>query len=408
MCIFLSSINMKKTIILIFCLTAALGAAAQSGFEQIMARRELACNNYRDYPARPLSYLSPVPEGYSPFYISTYQRHGSRFLIKPSDYGCARRVLQRADSLGVITEDGRRALDIINELTEMSHNRRGELTRLGAEQHQGIAKRMFHNFPEVFADSARIVCRSSTVVRCILSMANECMELKALNPSLRIDMDASKGDMRYLRHTDKELDSLWAAPKARKIMDEYFDSHVHYKPVLRRLIGSEEYLGDTDIKDFMTSLYYMVCNMDSHKQRGRLDFVMTSREMAEFWSYANVCWYLWAGYSPVTDMRMPERERELLSDIQRKAAEHLETLEPGADLRFGHESMLLPLAALMQINDYGKVFSDMETLSEHWRCYEVFPMAGNIQIVFYKNAQGKTFYKVFLNEEEVTLRRDLL
>lgn len=46
----------------------------------------------------------------------------------------------------------------------------------------------------------------------------------------------------------------------------------------------------------------------------------------------------------------------------------------------------------------------MEDISEHWRSYEIFPMACNIQLIFYRNHQDNDILvKALLNEHEVTM-----
>ena len=76
-------------------------------------------------------------------------------------------------------------------------------------------------------------------------------------------------------------------------------------------------------------------------------------------------------------------------------------------LRFGHESCLLPFVCLLELDDYGKAYSDMETLADHWHSYEIFPMASNVQFVFYRKANDSdVLVKVLLNEREVQLPVD--
>ena len=96
--------------------------------------------------------------------------------------------------------------------------RDGELTQRGAEQHKGIARRMFKNFPEVFAGRTTIDAKSTTVIRCILSMENALQQLLLLNPQLTIKHDASMHDMYYMNQTD---DSLRAKKMRGRAKDEW-------------------------------------------------------------------------------------------------------------------------------------------------------------------------------------------
>ena len=75
-----------------------------------------------------------------------------------------------------------------------------------------------------------------------------------------------------------------------------------------------------------------------------------------------------------------------------------------ATLRFGHESVVLPVVCLMGLNGMDYATSDLATLDEHWRSYEVFPMAANIQMVYYrKSGSDDILVKILLNEREARL-----
>ena len=77
----------------------------------------------------------------------------------------------------------------------------------------------------------------------------------------------------------------------------------------------------------------------------------------------------------------------------------------GATLRFGHETMVMPLTCLLNLNGYGNAMDPMEAENNGWINYKIFPMAANVQFVFYRNnPQDKDVWvKVLLNEEEATL-----
>ena len=75
-----------------------------------------------------------------------------------------------------------------------------------------------------------------------------------------------------------------------------------------------------------------------------------------------------------------------------------------ATLRFGHESVVLPMVCLMGLNGMDYSTDNLDKLAEHWRSYEVFPMAANIQMVYYrKPGSDDILVKVLLNEHEATL-----
>ena len=79
---------------------------------------------------------------------------------------------------------------------------------------------------------------------------------------------------------------------------------------------------------------------------------------------------------------------------------------PGATLRYGHETCVMPLACLMELDNFGLSISDLEQVEKSgWLNYRIFPMACNVQMVFYrhKNKQKDILVKVLLNENEARL-----
>ena len=140
----------NRLFILLLFAAAALSAAAQDPRDEIAADPRLSGSNHLAYPGPKQGRLTPAPEGYRPFYISHYGRHGSRYLIGQDEYDVPVGVLARADSLGKLTALGRLVLGRARLLRDEAAGRLGELTPLGAEQHRQIARRMYERFPEVF------------------------------------------------------------------------------------------------------------------------------------------------------------------------------------------------------------------------------------------------------------------
>ncbi|AVM52970.1 hypothetical protein JN06_00073 [Bacteroides zoogleoformans] len=392
---------MKRFFLLWLCLST-VGMAYSQSIEQVITKNHsLTANNYQAYP-EPTWQQSSAPLGYVPFYISTYNRHGSRFLINPKDYTYPQQVLGKADSANVLTPAGKRTLDIVNSMNVMAEKRLGELTPAGARQHRDIARRMYHNFPEVFADSATIDTRSTIVIRCILSMMNECMELQGLNPALRISSDASLHDMPYLNRDNTKLNKLLRLPEAEAVYRDIAVKYVHPQRLMAALFSDSLFVKQhVEPARLMNNLFDIACNMQSHDTDMELYSLFTTRECIDLWSKNNISWYLYAGAAPQTKGWMPYREAELLRNILQTADDFLATGRHGATLRFGHESCLLPLVALLELEHYGKTYTDMDSLAEQWRSFEVFPMASNVQFVFYRKPGSEdVLVKVLLNEKE--------
>ena len=182
----------KLVLLLALAATLAVAAGVRDDFKQDIRR---SANNYYAYPDGDLPALTPAPAGYEPFFLNHYGRHGSRWLIGKKLYNFPVEQLEIGERNGKLTARGKEVLAILRELRESARGRDGELSDIGAEQHQGIARRMMANFPQVFAGDAPVRARSTVVIRCLLSMQNEVDVLKSLNPQLRITTDASEAEI---------------------------------------------------------------------------------------------------------------------------------------------------------------------------------------------------------------------
>lgn len=75
-----------------------------------------------------------------------------------------------------------------------------------------------------------------------------------------------------------------------------------------------------------------------------------------------------------------------------------------ATLRFGHEVCLMPFACLLELGDCGYQTDDADKVAGVWRNYRIFPMASNVQFVFFrKKGSDDILVKVMLNENEMKL-----
>lgn len=83
-----------------------LTAAAQTAWDEIRQNPKLAAGKYFAYEPHEPEAATP-PEGYAPFYVSAFARHGSRYLTDREKYTEPMAALAKADSAGCLTADGR-------------------------------------------------------------------------------------------------------------------------------------------------------------------------------------------------------------------------------------------------------------------------------------------------------------
>ena len=400
---------MKKYIILLSLLLWAGSMTAQLSKQEIRENVTRSGSNYFAYPGPLQETLTPAPTGYVPYYISHYGRHGSRYLITDDDYDLAYRILLRADSVGQLTPFGKDVLRRVVMIREEAQKRYGELTLRGADQHRGIARRMYERFPEVFKGKTHIDAKSTVVIRCILSMENALQELYALNPELNIRHDASEHDMWYMNFNDRELNKKKMPEKVQQVYDDFCKKHQKNDRIMRQLFKSESYWKkNVDSQDLAYHLFKLASNLQSSELRREITLydIFNEEEIYNLWLQTNAWWYINFGPSPLNGGVSPYSQRNLLRVMIDEADSCLQQTHPGASLRYGHEVCVMPLACLLELDDYGKTIEDLEQLDdEGWWCYRIFPMACNVQMIFYRplNGDGDILMKVLLNENEAHL-----
>ena len=398
--------KITTTLLLLF---ACAVTWAQSPREEFKENIFKSGSNYYAYPGPKQQKLTPAPKGYEPYYISHYGRHGSRYLIGKNDYNRAFQVLSRADSVGKLTTYGQDVLRRVTLLRNEADQRLGELTLLGAEQHRGIARRMYERFPQVFKGVTDIDAKSTVVIRCILSMENALQELKSLNPKLRIRHDASEHDMWYMNHSDKQLRSHQWEGNTREVYDAFKARHQNYQRVMQVLFNDTAYVNhEVNAENLNYHLFKLASNIQSSELRHTVTLydLFTPDEVYDNWMIENAGWYVGYGPCPLNGAWQPFSQRQLLKQMIDEADQNLTKAHPGATLRYGHEVCVMPLACLLEMDNCGKQVSDFEQLpAEGWLNYNIFPMGCNVQLIFYKpkKGHGDILVKALLNENETRL-----
>lgn len=386
-----------------------LAVSAQDARQEIREKVTLSAANHSEYvlPDKP---LTPTLKGYEPFYICHYGRHGSRWLCGDGEYTRVLNPLRAARSQGALTDFGLDVLDKLETFYKCCYKREGELTTRGERQHHGIGKRMTENFPTVFqGKNAKVDARSTVVIRCILSMEAECEEIYAFNPKMSMNNDVSESYQWYLNaNWDGKV---WQSGNKRgRIVDQYKAKYTHPERICGKMFKKESYWNNDYFRpaSFMRHLFHFVSNMQSHDEGIDLYPIFTEEEVFDMWRIINVDWYLGYGPAPQTDGNMPFSQRHLLRNMIETTDTVLtsKTFTNGASLRFGHEVCVMPLACLMELGRCGARVDNLDELEKHWISYKIYPMACNVQLVFYrptKGKQGDIMVKAMLNEREVTL-----
>ncbi len=399
---------MKRIIVSILAFVCVLSLSAQSARQEILQNKCLSGSNLLAYPGPLQAKLTPAPKGYTPFYISHYGRHGSRYLIGSKAYDYAVQVLGRADSLGKLTPKGKEVLRDAILLRQEAHNRDGELTQLGGEQHQAIAKRMYERFPQVFAGKTPVDAKSTVVIRCIFSMENAVQQLIRMNPQIQLKQDASQHDMYYM---NADIPNFWEKVYPKEVDQKYeafAKKHRDCSHLMGVLFNDTAYVHhEVSVEKLRYRLFELANSIQGTELRHRINLydIFTDDEIYNGWLLNNARWYIQYGPYPGNGGLAPYSQSNLLRKIIEESDSCMQYPHPGATLRYAHEVDVMPLACLLELDDCGKQEADLEKVADFWKNYRIFPMACNIQFIFYrKSAQDKdVLFKVLLNENEARL-----
>ena len=393
------------------CLTA-LGwtAGAQTTREELLSHIELTAGNYANYP-NPTGHLTPAPEGYEPFYISHYGRHGARYMTSDKIYRRLRKQLDSARTLGILTPYGKDVRHRIKIAAADAKDRAGELTTLGARQHRAIARRMYDNYPSLLSQPLQVTANSSNSRRVMLSMAYFCNELKSLNPSLEFSMDASEHDLYYIKSN-----------KAIVVPDEPRDDELYRElkkfkkkynsgwPQMEALFTDPQKAATfIDPGEFADDLFKMTIDMNCLPELGiRFDDLFGEEGLINGFRVHNASWCLWEGLMPGSEKSWL-RIYPLLQNFLDDADAMIASGGCGLRLRFGHDSVVLPFSYILGFPEATGATDDMENLHLHFSIYRLIPMAANVQLVFFRKAGSDDILVKFLmneNETSVPLKTD--
>lgn len=394
-----------KIRLLALCLFAVSGAVAQTAPEDLVRNRDRAAGIYHSYEYLPGADV-PAPKGYEPFYISHYGRHGSRYHISQAAYEQPLKALRKAAAAGTLTPRGEEILAVAEALAEDARLRYGDLSPRGVGEHRGIAERMFAAYPEVFSTArgreCLVECRSTLVPRCILSMSAFSERLKELNPAIRITRDASA---RYLDYMANGTAQNAVNKEAGRVADSVFHAWVHPERVIGVLTTDPSSIGDPD--KFVHRLFNLLSIMQDASHLGLEPFydLFTDEELYDLWAAENVRRYLQMGPSARFGEGIVADARPLLRNIVETAQEVIDGKLPlSASLRFGHDTYIIPLLALMGVEHASARESDLAEVASVWSVERVSPMAANLQLVFFRHPKtGDVRVRVLHNEHDANL-----
>lgn len=185
---------------------------------------------------------TPPPNGFRPFYIGHFGRHGSRRLTGSFVSDTLRR-LEDAGKSGELTDEGVALLAEIKKLDAVHVDMTGQLSERGAQEHRLLARRMVARFLEVFKSPRRIRWQATTVPRVLMSAANFTMSLQEAT-SVKLDFDCLTGGTYVRRLSPADYVNQGMADEREKFFKKCAQCRICSDGVVARIFNSPDAVRD--------------------------------------------------------------------------------------------------------------------------------------------------------------------
>ena len=385
---------------------------AQGRIERYIRENPLrAAGNMHKYEILDSTLTAP-PSGFKPVYVSHFSRHGCRGYLDASNYNYLD-TLRAYDAQGLLTPEAAALIPIIEACKQENETvGYGLLTKRGAREHDGIAERMGRHYPEVFSDRSKqdVACYSTNSDRVKASMDSFTGRLAKTYPALNITKTINTDDT----HAKAEVTGS-SIPDSRKEELKEVSAHPYQASLIKdfdwsRLVKATFVAGQAPswIKGnegrFFRNIYKAACQRQCFLREdiGYIEPFFTADELYTFWACANMEMYgKWGVCAENKGYRAASMAR-VLENIMKDADAALAGDGSCATLRFSHDTYVQPLACLMGL-DWNDFSGSLRDCNSHYAAARTICMAGNIQLIFFRNKKGKVLVKILLNETETTI-----
>ncbi|MBP5740304.1 MAG: histidine-type phosphatase [Bacteroidales bacterium] len=401
---------MKKVAVLLLFVVGSLELCFAQGSKEAIVNDPLkAAGSFYVYDYKDASSLTPAPEGYKPFYVSHFGRHGARYCT--SEYDAVHGWFAKAAEKGLLTDEGKQFFSRYEKFYEKVRYSKGNLTGIGKEQHRKIAEHMFQRFPEVFEGPTHVEAVSTESARVIMSMWSFLSSLQSLDKDIDFNADASAKYASWLQPSLSSnpyyMKGGFSCNKATEdAVKDYFEANVPWKEIAGKFFVSPDVLGK-DLKvtpeKFVETLHGAVtCTYCLDDDHGCLDDVFSSEELYKIWKGLSASYFAAVANYEGSGNMILDYSAFTLGQIIESADADIASGDTQLRLRFGHDSGIAPLLALLDVNGFGRATSSFEEGLEIFPSYNI-PMGASLQLVFYRNDSGDILVKVLQNEQEGTL-----
>lgn len=348
-------------------------------------------------------YTKP-PMGYKPFYINHIGRHGARYLANIRELNQMIEILESAKYQGKLTVEGEILKTQLECLWPVEAEEEGLLSSSGYGMEQGIAKRMYQNYPmvfgkEVFAVSTYVE-RTKQSMAAFLNALGQCTSSKLfraksngeVDPILRF-FDINEA---YLEYQEK---GQW-----KEQLSQFSKRQDISTPILRKFFKTEYINQMKEPEQFVAGLYEVYRNQFDIGSNVGLGYDFSEEQLKILWENENARQYLEKGPSNVGQVLPTNIAFPLLMDFLYTSEEAIKYRERSANLRFAHAETIIPFTGLLRLLGFFNQTNAPGQIAVLWQDYWVSPMAANLQWIFYAHPTRKEILiKMLYNESEIQL-----
>ena len=395
--------------ILSVIILAGMTAQAQSIIKELKANPSRSAGMNYSLPVLKTENDTPAPGGKKPFYINHYACPSSYYLQKEEFYDEPLAVFMEADSLGKLTKLGKEVLRRLKIIHDDAHNRTGELTRHGAAQSRGTMKLLVERFPEAFTDKGYYSVRSVVQNNSILTMIEASAQLSLMKHPLQLKTRVSHEEQKFMNPQDKDLTDDRNDSLTMERYERFAALNTSEIRLMESLFNDQNYVvTHVDPYTISQQLFRLAGSIQNTDLMGKVTLydIFTPEEIHRHWRKNNAWNYINYGACKLNGARQPYLQRAVLRNMIHMGDSMMKRYAPVAHVRYTTERVVMSLACLMELNDYGLETDNLDSLEAYgWADYKIAPLGGSIVMVHYRKDRDDqdVLVKVLLNDREARL-----
>lgn len=303
--------------------------------------------------------------------------------------------------------------------------RRGELTQLGKEEHNGLGTRLYNRLRTLFNSSNKLSVITSGKKRAMDSAEEFLNGLKTSQSNIEVSREKPNKNLLYFHKLSTDYmtfkkTNLHVKSKINFIKN-LEQTKLYAQQVLTKIFHSEFLHTIYQYNDnFQNQVDIVLCLYKMFAVAPAQNSIKLARMLAKYFNQQESNWFAYICDAEEFYVKGPSIEgttitydmaKPLLADFFSSIQTCINDNITG-HLRFAHAETVIPFATLLQIpniSDKAVTSEDLYTYENNqWRGEKIAPMAANIQWEIYQheNDSNQILVRMLYNEMEVRFKPD--